>query len=190
MQKYNAFTSKNITGLVRELITPAFVRSGTNLGLPKEEMKAIKCNAVWDTGATNTVIDEKLAEQLKLKPVTKIPARGVNGDFITNVYWIDILLPNKVEVLSIKVTEGKLRDETSLLIGMNIITLGDFSVTNADGKTCFSFRTPSCKEIDYVSEWEKRNEKVKAAEDKATIKAKRKQERKAKKKNLNRRKKK
>ena len=39
-----------------------------------------------------------------------------------------------------------------ILIGMDIIKHGDFSITNVNGKTTFSFRTPSVKEIDYVKE--------------------------------------
>ncbi len=36
------------------------------------------------------------------------------------------------------------------LIGMDVITLGDFSITNHNGSTCMSFRVPSGHEIDYV----------------------------------------
>ena len=35
---------------------------------------------------------------------------------------------------------------------MDIIASGDFSVTNLDGKTIFSYRHPSIKHIDYVKE--------------------------------------
>ncbi|MCY7409416.1 MAG: SEC-C domain-containing protein [Chitinophagales bacterium] len=33
---------------------------------------------------------------------------------------------------------------------MDIIAMGDFSITNLDGNTCMSFRMPSLHEIDYV----------------------------------------
>ena len=65
----------------------------------------------------------------------------------------------------VRVTEVKLipDDNTSddqqpqLLIGMDIIGLGDFAVTNADGKTTFSFRVPSVEEIDFVPDAEESN---------------------------------
>ena len=38
-----------------------------------------------------------------------------------------------------------------VLIGMDIITSGDFSVSNYNGKTVFTFRTPSQERIDYVN---------------------------------------
>ncbi len=39
-----------------------------------------------------------------------------------------------------------------MLIGMDIISRGDFAVTNKDGKTTFSFRLPSVAKIDFVKE--------------------------------------
>ena len=38
-----------------------------------------------------------------------------------------------------------------MLIGMNIINLGDFSVSKYQGKTVFSFRVPSAGCTDYVA---------------------------------------
>lgn len=47
-----------------------------------------------------------------------------------------------------------------VLIGMDIITLGDCSITNVNGKTVFSFRIPSTETVDYVQQ---EKQKVKAA---------------------------
>ena len=38
---------------------------------------------------------------------------------------------------------------------MDIIKHGDFSITNTNNRTTFSFRTPSIQEIDYVKESKK-----------------------------------
>lgn len=43
-------------------------------------------------------------------------------------------------------------DDSDLIIGMDIITQGDFSITNFGGRTLFSFRIPSLHSIDYESE--------------------------------------
>ena len=37
-----------------------------------------------------------------------------------------------------------------VLIGMDVITSGDFAVSNHNGKTVFSFRVPSVETTDYV----------------------------------------
>ena len=49
-----------------------------------------------------------------------------------------------------------------LLIGMDIISMGDFAVSNHAGKLVFTFRVPSIKTTDYVAE-------AKAADIKARI---------------------
>ena len=43
-------------------------------------------------------------------------------------------------------------DGFDVLIGMDIITKGDFAITNPDGTTKFSFRIPSQADIDFVRE--------------------------------------
>jgi SEC-C motif len=47
-----------------------------------------------------------------------------------------------------KVTEGILGG-FDVLIGMDIISQGDFAVTNFGGNTRFSFRVPSLEELDF-----------------------------------------
>jgi hypothetical protein len=64
-----------------------------------------------------------------------------------------VYLPNKIGIVGVNVTEGILGGDVEILIGMDIISMGDFSVTHVGGKSCFSFRIPSIKSIDYcVSE--------------------------------------
>ena len=55
--------------------------------------------------------------------------------------------------MHIQVTKGNLPGGSGdVLIGMDIITQGDFSITNKDQKTVFSFRFPSETHTDYVKE--------------------------------------
>lgn len=106
-------------------------------------------DAQWDTGATATVISKRLAKELGLKVVSVALSSGVNGTFETNVYYIDLFLPNKVVIPKLRVTEGEF-DDIDVLIGMDIMMQGDFAVSNYAGRTSFSFRLPSIGEIDFV----------------------------------------
>jgi len=51
-------------------------------------------------------------------------------------------LPNLVEVKNTNVTVCNLVKDVDLLIGMDIIQLGDFSISNGKGKTLFTFAMP------------------------------------------------
>lgn len=72
------------------------------------------------------------------------------GDTKTsNVYIVNMFLRNNVGVSGVKVTEGEIAG-ADMLIGMDIINMGDFAITNLGGQTTFSFRMPSIECIDFV----------------------------------------
>jgi predicted aspartyl protease len=72
--------------------------------------KMTEVNALWDTGATGTVISKNLAEKLNLKPQGQQKNLHTKGEYITNVYYINIVLPNSVGFAALRVTEGDLPD--------------------------------------------------------------------------------
>lgn len=148
----SAFTFKSDNGLVRVLKTNCGVCIGH---VPNPKMlhpEVVNFLGIWDTGATGTVISKNVVDKLHLMPIGKVKAFHADGESIVNVYVINLFLPNRVAFPLVRVTEGKLNG-ADLLIGMDIITQGDLSVTNINGKTTFSFRLPSMKEIDYVKEY-------------------------------------
>lgn len=76
---------------------------------------------------------------------------GFTAHKIVSRCLVNIYLPNEVAFAGVRVTKGVLGD-VDLLIGMDIISQGDFSVTCPQGKTKFSFRLPSQANIDFVTE--------------------------------------
>lgn len=109
--------------------------------------------AVWDTGATVSVITEKVVKELNLKPTGITNVQHAGGKSSTNTYLVNIVLPNGVVVQGARVIKGVLIDNPAeALIGMDIIGVGDFAVThcNSKGGTTMSFRMPSQEEVDYV----------------------------------------
>lgn len=111
-----------------------------------------KYDAIWDTGATNTVISNRVANEMKLIPIGMVTVSTANGVAEAYKYIISLVLPNKLVIEDIEVTSGNLGEGVDLLIGMDIISLGDFAITNVNNKTVFSFRFPSCKTVDYCKE--------------------------------------
>ena len=145
-RNYSNFTAESAK-IMRELRTPCFV------------INPITCNqkqfvGLWDTGATATSISSNVAEQLGLKLLSQTKINHAGGTSLVNTFLIDLILPNKVKITQVGVTESKLSHGIDLLIGMDIITFGDFAVTNFNNKTCFSFRMPSKEKIDFVKGFE------------------------------------
>lgn len=106
--------------------------------------------AIWDTGATRSVISSKVVQECGLSPTGMAKVFTANGEMVANVYRLSVFLPNKIVFPYVAVTEGKIADTEDVLIGMDIINSGDFAVTNFDGQTVFSFRIPSCGMIDFT----------------------------------------
>jgi len=154
----HAFTTR-YNGRARALTTEV----GVFLPVTQEEIKTSppqvkKYVCIWDTGATNSVITKKVADDLNLQPTGLAEVNHAGGKSFCNIYLVNIILPDNVVVAQVRVTEGKListdnipeEKKPQVLIGMDIIGMGDFAVTNANGKTTLSFRTPSVEEIDFV----------------------------------------
>lgn len=106
--------------------------------------------AQWDTGATNTCISEEIARRYQLKPIGKVRSKTPSGILTSSVYFLDIILNNEVIFPSWQVVESKIGAQgIDILIGMDIISKGDFAISNYNGSTQFTFRIPSKKHADF-----------------------------------------
>lgn len=150
---FHAFTTKSI-GRLREIITDIGVSLpfiGDNI--QKTDNKILRTKALWDTGATNCVVTKLTAKNLNLKPISVSKVFHADGESLANVYLVNIYLPNNLVVPSVRVTEcADNAGNFGMIIGMDVITMGDFSITNFEDKSTVSFRIPSVKTIDYVQE--------------------------------------
>ena len=115
--------------------------------LPKELPPEFR--AIWDTGATNSVITSKVIDQCGLKATGMAVVHTAQDTVTTETFLVAIFLPNNVVLPEVRVSKLPIRG-ADVLIGMDIISQGDFAVTNKDGKTAFSFRMPSTQCIDFV----------------------------------------
>lgn len=150
---FHALTVKSHGGVLRQLVTTVHVFTAKEIiNNFKIEKKEFQGQAIWDTGATTTAISSNVARGLNLIPIGKATVEAVNDRYEVNRYLVDIVLPNGVGLRSVEVTEATNLGQFDILIGMDIITKGDFVITNAGGETWFSFRIPpDGKKIDYVA---------------------------------------
>jgi predicted aspartyl protease len=122
------------------------------VGSIDEPYEKMSIRALWDTGATMSLIRPEVVETLNLKSSSKIPVNTtLEKDVPSNIYVINLLLPNDIMIENLLVAEG-IPNDCDMIIGMDVISLGDFAISNYNGRTLFSFRLPSMKEIDFTSE--------------------------------------
>lgn len=138
--------------LTNALVSEVHITSAFDPSHPPSDSEAKKYLAIWDTGATNSVITQKVVQDCALMPIAVAKVNTANGEVLSNVYLVGIWLPNKVRIAQVRVTEGLISGGVEVLIGMDIICMGDFAVTNKDGRTNFTFRTPSLECLDFVKQ--------------------------------------
>ena len=153
-QGHAALTLKE-NAIIREIITDCSV----SIGFPVSKFAnnpsimlppIFDAKALWDTGATNSAITKRLIDKLGILPFTNVQVCHADGITKKSVYKINIILPNKTMWELINVTEvSGISGNFDLLLGMDIITQGDFAITNQNNKTIVSFRSPSSCYIDF-----------------------------------------
>ena len=83
-----------------EIATPLFLRKH---GAINEEQKA---SAIWDTGATSSMISAAMAKKLQLTPSGTMQIAGVHGVQNARCYYVDIIFGNGLFAFSFQSSDG------------------------------------------------------------------------------------
>jgi len=131
------------TGITNKLTTRAGIRPVYTDGAARRGgLSAVK--ALWDTGATMTCIKPALRERLKMRLLESggTEIAGIGGRTAAGATVVNLLVVPGLEIKNCPVYVIDFPGDAELLIGMNIISKGDFAVCNAGGATSFSFAVP------------------------------------------------
>ena len=117
------------------IITPICVLYGEKL---------LELKAFWDTGASHTHISQRVIDILNLKPKRKVKTLSHHGNDIVNVYTVTIMLPTDYMVVDIDVlSESQKILDTDVVVGMDIISNGDFHMDYTGERPVFTFKHPN-----------------------------------------------
>ena len=141
-------------GLANKLISDVEVCAAYDPNNPPTPLpQRMPSRALWDTGASASVLTTNFATQLGLVPTGTIEVHHGGGTRMANTYVVNFVLPNGVQLIGITASDmPATHNHFGCLIGMDVIAHGDFTVSNVGGNTLMSFRTPSYVGIDYVKE--------------------------------------
>ena len=144
-----SFTEKSSVTRNR-LVSPCAVYGAWAPDSETAQPPRVQFNALWDTGATNSMITSRAVAELGLQPGGYTHVHHVHGttDDVP-FYYVNLVVFSNFHFPDVAVVLGKLTD-TDILIGMDIINRGDFAVSNKNGATAFSFRVPSVEDFDFV----------------------------------------
>jgi hypothetical protein len=151
MPNSTSFTVKSNVGLLRVLQTQCVVAIAFDPAIqPHPQFHEFQ--AIWDTGATNSCITQRVVDVCGLVPIGVAQVQGINSSSLADAFLVNIGLPNQFGIRGLRVTKHILSAGVDVLIGMDVIAMGDFAITNQNGTTVFSFCSPSHRCIDFVEE--------------------------------------
>ena len=139
--EHRAF-SMSYDRLIYDLIAP--VKILPLLSQPPRS-NTVATNALWDTGSQITCIKPGMSNKLSLRSYgadDHITLSGIGGSTTASITVINLFLTPNFVIESCPVYVIDFPGNADVLIGMDIISMGDFVVCNADGKTSFSFAVP------------------------------------------------
>jgi predicted aspartyl protease len=92
--------------------------------------------ALWDTGATETLISSKIITELNLEKTGEVEVSTINGTLNSKRFSCGLLLENHSKSINIQPAEYPYRRECDVIIGMDIIQHGLFIINK--GKFSFT----------------------------------------------------
>jgi hypothetical protein len=123
--------------LQRRIITPVYLY-GVSAPTPKDTVT----NALWDTGAAISAITPRIQQELELVQIGTKYIHGVTGTSNVPIVLLTLELPNDLLKQNVEVAVCGFSNNVGMIIGMNIITLGDFALLHGNNRTEFSFTIP------------------------------------------------
>lgn len=102
-----------------------------------------RCNAVWDTGATSSMISRRVAEKLQLKSTGKIEIAGVHGVTLADTYVVNLIFNNGFSIFGLPVSEADDGCGFDVLIGMDIISKGRLIIDGLSEGCHIAFAFPA-----------------------------------------------
>jgi predicted aspartyl protease len=149
--RHKAITLQSSVGRLWEIITDVGVAEAIEADLVgTQSLRTFWSTCLWDTGASHSSISKEAAEALGIKPFGEITVLSAQGEAVENCYLVSLNLPDLLFLPSVRVTECASNDIFGVIIGMDIISQGDFAITNVNGIATFSFCVPGIETIDYV----------------------------------------
>ena len=107
-----------------------------------ETQKQSTESALWDTGATISAITPKLVNDLGFVPAGTMAISGITGALDVEFILATIQLPDGILRQNIKMAVCDFSQNINIILGMDIITLGDFELLHGNNNTVFSFTSP------------------------------------------------
>ena len=105
---------------------------------------------LWDTGSNLSCISPAIAEKLNLKSIGSCKVNNVYDEYMVKVYSTCICINDTQRFMENVFISDQITGNCDVILGLNIISLCDFTTSCDDKYVYLSVRYPSQGKIDYT----------------------------------------
>lgn len=127
--------------LARELAVPVAIACSMQ-GMVTGADALRDCKAIFDTGATSSMISSDIAHALGLQSIDTALVTGIHGTERVPIYTVDVRFKGGFILSSLKVAEAGADAGFDILLGMDVIARGAMLLSSHDKRTLFAFFYP------------------------------------------------
>lgn len=140
--EYFTFRSYSPGKNLKEISTPLSVACGGGC-CSIHSHPVHHCNAIWDTGATSSMISRRIARELQLHSTGEVEISGVHGVNSANTYIVDLIFACGFMIPGLRVSEADDGGGFDVLIGMDVISRGRLTVDGLGEGCHITFAFPA-----------------------------------------------
>lgn len=114
-----------------------------------EGSKPKTLTALIDTGCDTTSIYNDVAIDMGLKKVGEKPMKSATGRWVSPLYYVDLTIGGKIKLDGAIAAFPQKQKTADFIIGLDTLSICDFAITNANGRTKVSLAWPTSHDIDF-----------------------------------------
>lgn len=108
----------------------------------------LNAKTLIDTGANCSCISRDIVNKLHLVPIDVVTISTPSNQTIVNVYVLNIEINNEAIIEDVRVCDSNIGNQgLDLLLGTDIIQMGDLMIKNFNNETVLSFRLPTSNSL-------------------------------------------
>lgn len=123
--------------LAREIAVPVSIHTMQDMKAGEDAERS--CKAIFDTGATSSMISSDIAHALGLQSIDTALVTGIHGTERVPIYTVDVRFKGGFILSSLKVAEADADAGFDILLGMDVIARGAMLLSSHDKRTLFAF---------------------------------------------------
>lgn len=143
-----SFLSVRFLGIASRIVTPLTIRNS------ERSTPSVSVMALWDTGSSKCLISESKSKIIGANFTRRVPIKTAIGESTLDagVIAVELCRDGQSFIATAAVVPDEALNGVDFVVGMDIISFGEFHLVVKDGETAFTFIAPAVASPGLISD--------------------------------------